>query len=107
MINKEYESRVLTFCTELKFFFCYPDSNSGLWKPNPDFGECGTRIGLANIVGGRRAKIGDFPFMVTLGFKPSWGGGDIFYLCGGSLINKHYVLTAAHCMDHPTNGLPM
>jgi len=62
---------------------------SGLWKPNPDFGECGKRLTVSNIVGGRKAKIGEYPWMALLGYNPdSVAGDEIFYVCGGSLINK-------------------
>ncbi|MGP3976938.1 S1 family peptidase [Streptomyces sp. 8N114] len=42
----------------------------------------------ATIVGGTKAEQGEFPFMVRL----SMG-------CGGSLLTKDIVLTAAHCVD--------
>jgi len=88
--------------------------SSGKWKPNGYKEECGTRTTLTNIVGGKKAKRGDFPYMALLGyatFTNSEGKSIKSYDCGGSLINKWYVLTAAHCMfqvsgnfskNHPT-----
>ena len=83
------------------------NKNSGLWKPNSDNEECGTRISSSNIVGGITAKRGDYPFIALIGYDPQQiSGSDIFYTCGGSLINKHYVLTAAHCIE-TGNGRPL
>ena len=60
-----------------------------------------------HTVGGVRAPFGEYPWMALLGYDPlKKGGSDNFYLCGGSLINKHYVLTAAHCID-TRNGPPV
>ena len=42
------------------------------------------------IVGGTTAKKHEFPFIVSI-----TAGGEL--LCGGSIISKHIVLTAAHC----------
>jgi trypsin len=42
------------------------------------------------IVGGEPAKVGDFPFIVSLS-----SGGSHF--CGGSLISEDTVVTAGHC----------
>ena len=67
------------------------------WKPRAENKECGTRATYTNIRGGKNAKHGEFPYMALLGFNSVAGRGIIFQ-CGGSVINKWFVLTAAHCM---------
>ena len=75
--------------------------SSGLWKPNGDRRECGEKINLSNIVGGSITKLGEITFMALLGYEklPGRLPGQIFYTCGASIINKWYVLTAAHCIE--------
>nr|CAH7726519.1 unnamed protein product [Callosobruchus chinensis] len=48
----------------------------------------------SRIIGGERAALGQFPWIVRMG-KPK--NGFIFYGCAGTLVNQHYVVTAAHC----------
>ncbi|KAK2145649.1 hypothetical protein LSH36_667g01050 [Paralvinella palmiformis] len=47
------------------------------------------------IVNGKPAAMGEFPWVVALNIPASYG---VFYSCGGSLISKDWVLTAAHCV---------
>lgn len=53
----------------------------------------------SKIVGGIEASIGEFPFIVSFQ-SPSFGG----HFCGGSLIKKNWVLTAAHCASYISRG---
>ena len=66
----------------------------GTYKPSGEMDECGKRLTLEEILGGEIAQVGEFPYMALLGYQID---GKIQYSCGGSLINRRYVLTAAHC----------
>ncbi|XP_024884639.1 chymotrypsin-2-like [Temnothorax curvispinosus] len=49
-----------------------------------------------HIVGGTDALVGAHPYMVSLRLKNS-------LFCGGSIIAKRYILTAAHCLTRFTD----
>ena len=54
---------------------------------------CGKSLDEGQIVGGKEAKIGEFPFMALLGYKaiPS-----VIYKCGGTLINRYSTFSSVH-----------
>eukprot|EP00112_Aurelia_sp_Birch-Aquarium-sp1_P020525 Seg531.1 transcript_id=Seg531.1/GoldUCD/mRNA.D3Y31 product="Plasma kallikrein" protein_id=Seg531.1/GoldUCD/D3Y31 len=58
--------------------------------------NCGDR-GTGRIVGGGDAKKGNWPWQVAIAYKAS----PKSVLCGGSLINSQWVLTASHCFGLP------
>ncbi|XP_055542961.1 serine protease easter-like [Wyeomyia smithii] len=72
------------------------DKNSLL----PKAPDCGTQL-INRIVGGERTRITDFPWTVRIQHYDRRYEEYAFH-CGGSLINKKYVLTAAHCVS----GIP-
>ncbi|KAL1399217.1 hypothetical protein pipiens_008380 [Culex pipiens pipiens] len=57
---------------------------------------CGNFL-VSRIVGGTPAKLFEFPWMALLAYRTELSESTE-YLCGGSLINKRYVLTASNCV---------
>ncbi|CAN8007428.1 unnamed protein product, partial [Ixodes pacificus] len=63
----------------------------------------------AQIVGGTAATPLEFPWQISLHLI-QLPNTDLGHICGGSIINKQYVDTAAHCivetfLDHETLGV--
>ena len=55
---------MIQVCLNSKFIFLQA---LGTWRPRSDLGDCGSRLEYTNIVGGKDAKLGEFPWMVLLG----------------------------------------
>ena len=53
--------------------------------------DCSTAPLSTKIVGGSDASVGSWPWQVSMHFQGN-------FICGGTLIHREWVLTAAHCM---------
>ncbi len=81
-------------------------NSSGRYNDPQGNGQEGGRYGgsvscgvgrKSRIVGGEQARPTEFPWQVGFRWESDYGRTNIF--CGGSLIDKKWVVSAAHCFQ--------
>ncbi|CAO1412374.1 unnamed protein product [Diamesa serratosioi] len=72
-----------------------PQSSAEHTSDNPTCGKKETTV-LSLIYGGDNIKRGDWPWLVAFYTNI---GNSLNFICGGSLISKLHVITAAHCIQ--------
>ncbi|KAJ4433403.1 hypothetical protein ANN_15662 [Periplaneta americana] len=67
---------------------------------------CGRVTGVAShVYYGEGAQRGDYPWMALIKIPTIIDGSQVIQGCGGTVISRYFVLTAAHCtQDHPVYG---
>ena len=71
-------------------------------------GPCGAKrvhhTWSPQIVAGTYAKLGEWPWQVQLGYSDNTE--SIPHLCGGSILDHYWIVTAAHCLKRELQAKP-
>ncbi len=59
------------------------------------------------VIGGHPVSVADAPWMVALASRDRFGGTRSGQFCGGAVVGRSTVLTAAHCLSVETLGVPL
>ncbi|MEV3860070.1 serine protease [Streptomyces sp. NPDC050095] len=58
------------------------------------------------VIGGRQVQASDSPWAVALASRDRFGGTRAGQFCGGVVVARSTVLTAAHCLSEDVLGVP-
>src|SRR4051812_38829693 len=58
------------------------------------------------VIGGSPVKTSDHPWVVALSSRDRFGGTRSGQFCGGVVVGRSTVVTAAHCMSEEVLGVP-
>ncbi|MFI6346208.1 serine protease [Streptomyces sp. NPDC050560] len=58
------------------------------------------------VVGGQAVRLADTPWTVALSSRHRFGGTRSGQFCGGAVVGRSTVLTAAHCLSEELLGVP-
>lgn len=69
-----------------------------------DHDKCGDSAS-DRIIGGKNASMGAYPWIARIAYvdgakETALKQPETAYRCGGTLVNKMYVVTAAHCVSN-------
>ncbi|GHH88130.1 serine protease [Streptomyces sulfonofaciens] len=59
------------------------------------------------VIGGHPVRLADSPWMVALSSRDRFGATRSGQFCGGAVVARTTVLTAAHCLGTQTLGVPL
>uniref|UniRef100_A0A2H8TEC5 CLIP domain-containing serine protease n=2 Tax=Melanaphis sacchari TaxID=742174 RepID=A0A2H8TEC5_9HEMI len=78
----------------------------GLNSKIPSETTCGiSNVTRIRIIGGNPAELGAWPWMAALGYQgTNKNNRALQWRCGGTLVTKTHVLTAAHCVYNINNA---
>ncbi|CAM5393611.1 hypothetical protein SALBM135S_08101 [Streptomyces alboniger] len=59
------------------------------------------------VIGGSPVQVSDHPWVVAIASRDRFGGTRSGQFCGGAVVNRTTVLTAAHCVSADVLGAPL
>lgn len=59
------------------------------------------------VIGGGPVQVSEHPWVVAIASRDRFGGTRSGQFCGGAVVSRTTVLTAAHCVDSGVLGVPL